>query len=94
MTKSLAVEWGPHQIRVNAVAPGYVPTAGVDKATLAADQEVRDRRAASVPLGRVGTVDDIAWATLFLLSDAAAYVNGATLVVDGGRWLSSGRGKE
>jgi NAD(P)-dependent dehydrogenase (short-subunit alcohol dehydrogenase family) len=94
ITKSLAVEWGPHQIRVNAVAPGYVPTDGVDKATLASDDAIRAARAATVPLGRVGRVEDIAWPTVFLLSDAASYINGATLVADGGRWLSSGRGKE
>lgn len=93
MTKTLAVEWGPHQIRVNAVAPGYTPTAGVDKATLATDEKVANR-SAQVPLGRVGTLADIAWPTVFLLSEAAAFVNGITLIADGGRLLQAGRGKE
>lgn len=93
MTKTLAVEWGPHQIRVNAVAPGYVPTAGVDRATVA-DESRAVERAMTVPLRRNGLIEDIAWPTVFLLSEAASYVNGATLVADGGRWLSTGRGKE
>jgi NAD(P)-dependent dehydrogenase (short-subunit alcohol dehydrogenase family) len=91
LTKSLAVEWGPRRIRVNALAPGYTPTAGVDRATGATDADIA-RLGAAVPLGRVGTVADIAWAAVFLMSPAASFVNGATLVVDGGKWLSSGRG--
>lgn len=93
MTKTLAVEWGPHQIRVNSVAPGVVPTHGSDAGT-AATGKPEDLRSASVPLGRVGTPQDIAWATVFLVSDAASYVSGCTLIVDGARWLSTGRGKE
>lgn len=91
ITKSLAVEWGPHRIRVNALAPGYTPTAGVDRATRVTDADLQ-RLAEAVPLGRVGTVADIAWAAAFLVSPAASFINGATLVVDGGKWLSSGRG--
>ncbi|MER7274895.1 SDR family oxidoreductase [Dactylosporangium sp. NPDC000244] len=87
LTKSLAVEWGRHGIRVNALAPGYTPTAGVDKATGASAVGLE----AGVPLGRVGTVRDIAWPAVFLVSPIAAFVNGAVLVVDGGKWLSSGR---
>ena len=91
--KSLAVEWGPHGIRSNSVAPGYVPSEGVNRATLADETRLAER-AASAPLRRNGEIEDIAWATVFLLSDAANYVTGCTLVVDGGRWLSSGRGKQ
>jgi NAD(P)-dependent dehydrogenase (short-subunit alcohol dehydrogenase family) len=91
MTKTLAVEWGRHGIRVNSLAPGYTPTSGVDRATRVEGGET-DRLAATVPLGRVGTVDDIALPAVFLVSPAAAFVNGASLVVDGGKWLSSGRG--
>jgi NAD(P)-dependent dehydrogenase (short-subunit alcohol dehydrogenase family) len=92
LTKSLAVEWGRHGIRVNALAPGYTPTAGVNKATRVDDPtEHTARLGAAVPLGRVGTVDDIAWPAAFLVSPAAGFVNGATLTVDGGKWLSSGR---
>lgn len=93
MTKTLAVEWGPHQIRVNAVAPGVVPTRGSDAGTRA-EGKADDLRSASVPLGRVGTPQDIAWATVFLVSDAASYISGTTLIVDGARWLSTGRSKE
>lgn len=93
MTKTLAVEWGPHQIRVNAVAPGVVPTHGSDAGTHA-EGKSDDLRSASVPLGRVGTPQDIAWATVFLVSDAASYISGTTLIVDGARWLSTGRSKE
>src|SRR5690606_7303372 len=66
MTKTLAVEWGRHQIRVNAVAPGYTPTAGADAATRSSDEKVA-KRITQVPLGRVGTLADIAWPTVFLL---------------------------
>lgn len=93
MTKTLAVEWGPHQIRVNALAPGYTPTAGANQATQSSDEKLA-KRVSQVPLGRVGTLSDIAWPTVFLLSDAAAFVNGFTLLVDGGRLLQAGRGRE
>lgn len=90
--KSLAVEWGPHQIRSNSIAPGYVPSEGVNRATLTDANKIAER-SSRAPLGRHGEIEDIAWATVFLLSDAASYVTGCTLVVDGGTWLSSGRGK-
>lgn len=93
MTKTLAVEWGKHQIRVNAVAPGYTPTDGADQATRSSDAKVA-HRVTQVPLGRVGTLSDIAWPTVFLLSDAAAFVNGFTIIADGGRILQVGRGME
>jgi len=93
LTKSLAVEWGRHGIRVNSLAPGYTPTAGVNKATRVERASAADlaRLGAAVPLGRVGTVEDIVWPAVFLVSPAAAFVNGAALIVDGGKWLSSGR---
>ncbi len=90
--KSLAVEWGPHGIRSNSVAPGYVPSEGVNRATLADERSIAER-GSRAPLRRHGEIEDIAWATVFLLSDAASYVTGCTLVADGGTWLSSGRGK-
>ena len=93
MTKTLAVEWGPYQIRVNSVAPGVVPTHGSDAGTAAIGKDEAER-STSVPLGRVGTPQDIAWATVFLVSDAASYISGCCLIVDGARWLSTGRGKE
>jgi NAD(P)-dependent dehydrogenase (short-subunit alcohol dehydrogenase family) len=91
LTKSLAVEWGPYGIRVNSLAPGYTPTAGVDRATGVTDEAAVARRAAAVPLGRVGQLTDIVWPAVFLLSPAASYITGASLVVDGATWLSTGR---
>jgi NAD(P)-dependent dehydrogenase (short-subunit alcohol dehydrogenase family) len=79
LTASLAVEWGPHQIRVNAVAPGVVRT---DRNTWEGSQGERLGR--SIPLGRVGDQEDIAAAIVFLSSDAASFITGQTLLVDGG----------
>jgi NAD(P)-dependent dehydrogenase (short-subunit alcohol dehydrogenase family) len=78
VTKTMAVEWGPHGIRVNAVAPGSITT---PRAGAVADP-TRDR--AAVPMGRRGNADDIAGAVLFLMSDLAGYVSGQTIAVDGG----------
>ena len=89
LTRTLAVEWGPHGIRVNGIAPGPIEgTEGVARLTSEASRASAIR---NCPVGRMGTVDDIAHAALFLVSDAASYVNGVTLVVDGGLWLRSAR---
>jgi peroxisomal 2,4-dienoyl-CoA reductase len=89
LTRVLACEWGPYGIRVNGVAPGPIEgTEGVKRLTSDAS---RASAIANCPLGRLGTPDDIANATLFLCSSAASYVNGVTLVVDGGLWLRSAR---
>ena len=89
LTRTLAVEWGPHGIRVNGIAPGPIEgTEGVRRLT---NENTRDGAVRQCPLGRMGTVDDIANASLYLASDAASYVNGVTLVVDGGLWLRSAR---
>ncbi len=98
MTKSLAKEFGPYGITVNAIAPGSIATPGAAAATGAPSQEPmgasgggEDLMAAflaRIPLGRVGQPDDIATAVLFLASDAASYVTGSLLVVDGGYLLS------
>ena len=82
LTQQMALEWGPSGIRANAVAPGLID-AGMSTA-IYADDDIRRRRAARVPLGRLGTGEDVAAAVLFLLSDEAAYINGTELVVDGG----------
>jgi 2,4-dienoyl-CoA reductase [(3E)-enoyl-CoA-producing], peroxisomal len=89
LTRTLAVEWGPYGIRVNGIAPGPIEgTEGVRRLT---NEKSRDSALKNCPLGRMGTTGDIANAALYLASDAASYVNGVTLVVDGGLWLRSAR---
>jgi 2,4-dienoyl-CoA reductase [(3E)-enoyl-CoA-producing], peroxisomal len=89
LTRVLACEWGPYGIRVNGIAPGPIEgTEGVRRLTSDASREGALKQC---PLGRLGTTGDIANAALFLCSDAASYVNGVTLVVDGGLWLRSAR---
>ncbi|GAA4938305.1 SDR family oxidoreductase [Actinomycetospora succinea] len=82
LTEHMALEWGAHGIRVNAVAPGLID-AGMSDA-IYADPEVRRLRSGRVPLGRLGTAQDVAETVLFLGSEKAAYVTGQTLAVDGG----------
>lgn len=88
LTKSLAVEWGPLGVRVNAIAPGYVRTALVDDLVARGrmDVDVLSRR---TPLGRLGTPEEIAALVLFLASDHAAFINGHVAVADGG-WSAYG----
>ncbi|MER3397228.1 MAG: 2,4-dienoyl-CoA reductase [Chloroflexota bacterium] len=81
LTQILAIEWGRYGIRVNCVVPGAIMTAA---SRFAKDPEFARRVAERVPLGRIGTPDDVLGPVLFLLSDAAAYVNGAALRIDGG----------
>ncbi len=84
MTQTLAGEWGKHGIRINAVAPGPIQTEGASKRLWAGFEK---ELAAKIPLKRFGTVDEIAQAVVYLVSDAAAYISGEVLVVDGGDWL-------
>jgi NAD(P)-dependent dehydrogenase (short-subunit alcohol dehydrogenase family) len=87
LTRSWAREWGPHRIRVNAVGPGPVPTEGVARNMLGLGDDVDEAFADSVariPLGRLGTVDDVAAACCFLCSRAASWITGVSLNVDGG----------
>lgn len=88
LTRTLAAEWGPHGIRVNGVAPG--PVDGTEGVRRLVTDEGRRRIAAQCPLGRMASIDEIASAALFLCSDAASFITGVTLVVDGGLWLRSG----
>jgi NAD(P)-dependent dehydrogenase (short-subunit alcohol dehydrogenase family) len=87
LTKALAVEWAPFGIRVNAVGPGRLRTAMTEP--LFQDDAVRESFLRLVPLGRAGTVQDLAGAVVFLASDASAYITGQSLYVDGG-WLAGG----
>jgi NAD(P)-dependent dehydrogenase (short-subunit alcohol dehydrogenase family) len=87
LTKSLAIEWSPHGVRVNAIAPGVFRTALNQKLL---DETERSREfLVRTPMRRFGHVEELAGAAIFLASDAASYVNGEVLVVDGGL-LASG----
>lgn len=80
LTKTTAKELGSRNVRVNAVAPGFIRTAMTDKLS----EPVKEAMLKMVPLGRLGEPEDVAKAVAFLASDAAAYVNGQTLAVCGG----------
>ena len=80
-TRTLAAELGPRKVRVNAMAPGSIPTPGAVAITPQAEY---DRRAVTIPLRRLGRDEDATHASLFLLSDAASFINGDILHVDGG----------
>ena len=86
MTRTLAVEWGGHGIRVNCITPGPTDTEGAG-AALWPTREVRDRITATIPLGRFATVEEVAWWTTALCSPYAGYITGENLVIDGGHWL-------
>jgi peroxisomal 2,4-dienoyl-CoA reductase len=89
LTRQLAVEWGRYRIRSNAIAPGPIEdTEGMSRLVPA---EVKEKLRRGIPLGRFGRIRDIEQAAVFLCSDAASFINGAIIVVDGGQWLSSGR---
>jgi len=85
LTRDLALEWGRSGIRVNAVAPG--PIEGTEGMARLAPGDAPDQLKKRVPLGRYGTIDEIAEVVLFLVSPAGAYVTGATMLVDGGMSL-------
>ncbi|TAL03199.1 MAG: glucose 1-dehydrogenase [Rhodospirillaceae bacterium] len=83
LTRVLACEWAPHDIRVNAVAPGYIQTPMVER--LIADGNLDPTQIVRrTPMGRFGTADQVADALLFLASDQATFITGVTLPVDGG----------
>jgi glucose 1-dehydrogenase len=85
LTYALAVAWGPFGIRVNCIAPGTIPT-GINKARFE-EPGGSERAVANVPLGRLGTPEDVAPAAVFLASDASAYTTGAVLGIHGGKTL-------
>jgi NAD(P)-dependent dehydrogenase (short-subunit alcohol dehydrogenase family) len=89
MTRTLAAEWGQFGIRVNAIAPGPIHTEGTDK-NLWSVADVEKYVVAQVPLGRLGSPDDVSRAALWLCSADAGWVSGAALPVDGAHWLHGG----
>jgi 2,4-dienoyl-CoA reductase [(3E)-enoyl-CoA-producing], peroxisomal len=88
LTRNLAVEWGPYGIRVVGIAPG--PIDGTEGVSRLLPDAQRAAVLSRVPLRRLGAVGDIADAALFLCSDLASYINGDTLIVDGGLSLAPG----
>jgi NAD(P)-dependent dehydrogenase (short-subunit alcohol dehydrogenase family) len=86
LTRSLAVEWGPRGIRLNAIAPGPVPTEGAFSRLMPVKslEELAKKRN---PLGRFGTHEELANLAAFLVSDQSGYINGHQVVMDGGEWL-------
>ena len=84
MTRMLAIEWAPHGIRVNAVAPGRLETASPARAERTIDPEYLKAIRARIPLNRLTTAEEVAAAVCFLADDSAASITGHTLVLDGG----------
>jgi len=88
ITRSLGLEWGKYGIRTVGIAPGPIAdTVGLQKLSAGKTEDIHKL----VPIGRAGKIRDIALASLYLASDAASFVSGHTIVVDGGAWLQSSR---
>lgn len=83
MARSLAAEWAAYNVRVNALSPGYMRTALTDQ-VLAGQPGLRETWESLIPVGRIGTPDELRGAVLFLASRASSYMTGANLVIDGG----------
>jgi NAD(P)-dependent dehydrogenase (short-subunit alcohol dehydrogenase family) len=87
MSKTLAVEWARYNVRNNCIAPGPIQTEGAASRLWAGFESIMQEK---IPLGRFGTAEEISQAAAYLASDAAAYVTGTTLTVDGGESLNQG----
>jgi gluconate 5-dehydrogenase len=85
LTRELAATWGRQGIRVNAIAPGYFHSRLADPAIVHAEPQIK----ATSPIGRVGASGELKGVAVFLASDAASYITGQTIVVDGGRTIAS-----
>lgn len=95
MTKSLAVEWAPHGIRLNAIAPGPFPTKGAwERLSPGRPVEDADENAdparEGIPMGRVGRMGELKNLAVFLMADGVDYLTGETIAIDGGAFLASG----
>ena len=88
MTKSLAVEWGGHGIRLNAIAPGIFPTEGANR-RLSPKEEWRDDNVRN-PMNRVGRAEELQNLAVFLMADGVEWLNGETIAIDGGGHLQNG----
>lgn len=89
ITRTLAAEWGSLGIRVNGIAPGPIDdTEGMSRL---APGDVKQKMIDAIPIRRFGRIDEISSLALFLCTDAASLVHGATIVADGGAWLGMGR---
>lgn len=86
MTRSLAVEWGPRGVRLNAIAPGPFPTPGAWERLLPTPELAR-RFETDLPLGRPGRHEELADLAAFLASDRSGYITGEVVTIDGGQWL-------
>jgi 2,4-dienoyl-CoA reductase [(3E)-enoyl-CoA-producing], peroxisomal len=89
LTRNLAVEWGRYGIRVNGIAPG--PIEDTEGMMRLVPEQVKEHLKKNIPLRRFGRIADIEKVAVFLCSDAASYINGTVLVVDGGQWLAANR---
>ena len=87
LTRTLAVEWARHKIRINAIAPGPVDTPGAAE-RLFPDPMIMEGIRKTIPLRRFATLEEVANAASYLLSEYASYVTGENFVIDGGQWLS------
>jgi NAD(P)-dependent dehydrogenase (short-subunit alcohol dehydrogenase family) len=90
MTKSLATEWAPYGIRLNAIAPGPFPTKGAWERLSPGQSTDTSQGASQNPLGRVGEMTELCNLAVFLMAPGAAYVNGQTIAIDGAMYQATG----